>query len=282
MIKGTARFGMVFAVGFLSWNAAFAATVAYYRFDGGNLVDSTGVSAHDGTVWAGGGTPGYSSTVPVNPVPLTGASNTTSLSLAVNDTIDFNYAFPFNGTNGTLEFWIDPDTSGPSTNGDHDVFWTKTSGGDSNRFNISINGNTHGLGMDYRDSTYFGIQHGVISTPTNSIPDGVWTFVAIVKSGDNWSVYLNGSSSPVSTSTTPSENYPTSTGWTIDGRQICNCSSGSIAGLLDEVRLSDVALTPSQFLDANPSSATPEPGSFALLGTGMLLLVRRLHRNKRG
>jgi len=55
MIKGTARFGMVFAVGFLSWNAAFAATVAYYRFDGGNLVDSTGVTAHNGTVWAGGG-----------------------------------------------------------------------------------------------------------------------------------------------------------------------------------------------------------------------------------
>jgi hypothetical protein len=136
--------------------------------------------------------------------------------------------------------------------------------------------------MDYRDSTPLGIQHGVISTAAGSIPDGVWTFVAIVKSGDNWSVYLNGSSSPVSTSSTPSENYPTSTGWTIDGRQICNCSSGSIAGLLDEVRLSDVALTPSQFLDANPSSATPEPGSFALLGTGMLLLVRRLHRNKRG
>ena len=93
---------------------------------------------------------------------------------------------------------------------------------------------------------------------------------------------MNGSSSPVSTSTTPGENYPTSTGWTIDGRQICGCSSGSIAGLLDEVRLSDVALTPSQFLDASPSGSTPEPGSFALLGTGTLLLVRRLHRNKRG
>jgi len=179
----------------------------------------------------------------------------------VNDTIDFNYAFPFNGTNGTLEFWIDPDTSGPSTHGDHDVFWTRTSGGDRDRFNISINGNTHGLSMDYRDSTYFGIQHGVISTPTNSIPDGVWTFVAIVKSGDNWSVYLNGSSSPVSTSSTPSENYPTSIGWTIDGRQICGCSSGSIAGLLDEVRLSDVALTPRSFWILSLRPPRPSPGA---------------------
>ena len=278
MIKSAARFGMVFAVGFLSWNAAFAATVAYYRFDGGNLVDSTGVSAHDGTVWAGGGTPGYSSTVPVNPIPLTGASNTTSLSLATNDTIDFNYAFPFNSTNGTLEFWINPDTSSYATYGDNDIFWTTTSSGDSNRFNICLS--SHGLCMDYRDPG--GAQHGVIGTPANSIPDGVWTFVAIVKSGDNWSVYLNGSSSPVSTSTTPGENYPTSTGWTINGRQICNCSSGSIAGLLDEVRLSDVALTPSQFLDASPSSATPEPGSFALLGTGMLLFAGFLCRNRRG
>jgi hypothetical protein len=272
---------MIFAVGFLSWNAAFAGTVAYYRFDGSNLVDSTGVSAHNGTVWSGGGTPGYSSNVPVNTVPLTGAADTTSLSLATNDTIDFNYAFPFNGTNGTLEFWIDPDTSGPSTYGDHDIFWTKTTGGDSNRFNISINSNTHGLGMDYRDSTYFGIQHGVISTPRNSIPDGVWTFVAIVKSGDNWSVYLNGSSSPVSTSTTPGENYPTSSGWTIDGRQICGCDSGSIAGLLDEVRLSDVALSPSQFLDASPATGVPEPGSFALLGTG-LVFASFLLRKTRG
>jgi Concanavalin A-like lectin/glucanases superfamily/PEP-CTERM motif len=280
MIKGTARLGIVLALGFLSWNAAFADTIAYYRFDGGNLVDSTGVSAHNGTVWAGGGTPGYSSTVPVNPIPLTGAANTTSLSLATNTTVDFNYAFPFNGTNGTLEFWIDPDTSGPATYGDHDIFWTTTAGGwDGNRFNISIA--SHGLSMDYRDATYFGNQHGVISTPAGSIPDGVWTFVAIVKSGDNWSVYLNGSSSPVSTSTTPSENYPTSTGWTIDGRQICGCSNGSIAGLLDEVRLSDVALSPSQFLDASPSANTPEPGSFVLLGTG-LVLASFLRRKRRG
>jgi len=280
MIKSAARFGMVFAVGFLSWNAAFAATIAYYRFDGGNLVDSTGVSAHNGTVWSGGGTPGYSSNVPVNTVPLTGAADTTSLSLATNDTVEFNYAFPFDGTNGTLEFWIDPDTSSYSTYGDRDIFWTTTSGGDSNRFNICLV--NHGLCMDYRDSTYFANQHGVISTPANSIPDGVWTFVAIVKSGDNWSVYLNGSSSPVSTSTTPSENYPTSTGWTIDGRQLAGNGSGSIAGFIDEVRLSDVALTPSQFLDASPLGSTPEPGSFALLGTGMLLLVGRLRRNRRG
>jgi hypothetical protein len=278
MIKRTARFGIVLALGFLSWNAAFAGTIAYYRFDGGNLADSTGVSAHNGTVWSGGGTPGYSSNVPVSPIPLSGAANTTSLSLAINDTIDFNYAFPLNGTNGTLEFWINPDTSGPATYGDHDIFWTTTAGGwDGNRFNISIA--SHGLSMDYRDQ--YGIQHGVFSTSAGSIPDGVWTFVAIVKSGDNWSVYLNGATTPASTSTTASENYPTSTGWTIDGRQICGCSSGSIAGLLDEVRLSDVALTPSQFLDASPTTGTPEPGSLALLGSGLLLFAGVLRRQRR-
>ena len=45
---------------------------------------------------------------------------------------------------------------------------------------------------------------------------------------------------------------------------------------LDEVRLSDVALTPSQFLDAG----APEPGSLLLIGAGLVLLGGILHRRK--
>jgi len=40
-------------------------------------------------------------------------------------------------------------------------------------------------------------------------------------------------------------------------------------GLIDEVRISDQALTPSQFLDV------PEPASFSILGMGAFVLLWR-------
>ena len=98
-------------------------------------------------------------------------------------------------------------------------------------------------------------------------------FVAIVKSGSSYSIYVN-NLSPV-TATDASPNLPTSTGWTINGRateQPFSCCQFS--GLIDEVRLSDQALSPSQFLNSSPSSV-PEPASFLLLGLGLSVLVAK-------
>ena len=90
-----------------------------------------------------------------------------------------------------------------------------------------------------------------------------WTYVAYVKQGNVYSIYLNNSAtgnvtmlaSQITDPLTP--NLPTSVMWTMNGRffaepnDCCQFSS-----LLDEVRLSDVALSPDQFLVSPVLSVT--------------------------
>jgi hypothetical protein len=75
--------------------------------------------------------------------------------------------------------------------------------------------------------------------------------------------YENGSL--VYTSIDSNPDLPTSTGaWTVAGRPIPGQSSPpDFVGLIDEVRLTQGALSPSQFLEAAPP--VPEPSSLALL-----------------
>ena len=277
MRKTIILIGLALALGLLTPSAS-AGTVAYYRFDGGNLYDSTGVAAHNGSVLSG--TPSYSTSVPVSQVPATGATDTTSLVLGTGDSVSFNYAFPLNGTAGTVEFWIDPSLAGlPSTWGDLDLFWTKLGGGDYDRYNIALN-TSNGFGLDYRDPS--GNVHGVVGTGAGSIPNNVWTFVALVKNGDVWSIYLNGATTPTATATLSGTWYPDNTGWTINGRWECGCGTAQMAGMIDELRISDTALTPSQFLYASETSGTPEPGSLATIGSGLAALACFLRRRRSG
>lgn len=241
-----------------------AATIGYYRFEG-DLITSVG--SDNGTVISG--SPTYSGAVPINPIPQTGASNAQSGALGTSDAISFNYAFPFNGGNGTVEFWVKPNIAGvPATYGDHDIFWTTTAGGDANRFNILQVNND--IVIDYRDVS--GDLQTIAGTAAGTVPDGVWTFVAIVKSGNTYSIYLNQAQTPSATATLTSPlALPTSTSWTLNGRYLAGNGTGQWQGAIDELRLSDVALSPSQFLVTD----VPEPSSLGILAVGLGLLVRR-------
>ena len=224
-----------------SWAAAFANTVAYYRFENGpagsvatSITDSSG-NGRNGSIL---GSPIYSSSVPPNQ-----ANDTLSLSLGSADGAVFNYPFPFNTlANATLEFWVNPSV----TSVQYPVlFWTTTGSGDQNRFNITVVPGS-GVGMDYREPN--GTLHSLVGVGGNAVPVGRWTFVAFVKQGNTYTLYVN--NSPVSTVTDINPNLPTSTGWTINGRATEQPSSCcQFIGLVDEVRISDQALSPSQFLD---------------------------------
>jgi len=231
--------------------AAFANTVAYYRFENGpagsvatSITDSSG-NGHNGSVL---GSPIYSSAVPANQT-----DDTLSLSLGTADGVTFNYPFPFNTlANATLEFWVNPSVTSvqyPS------LFWTTTASGDQNRFNITVVPGG-GVGIDYREPN--GNLHSLVGVGGNAVPVGQWTFVAFVKNGNTYTLYVN--NSPVSTVTDSNPNLPTSTGWTINGRgteQPSSCCQ--LVGLVDEVRISDQALSPSQFLDnASVSKVLPQ------------------------
>lgn len=229
-------------------------TVAYYRFETGpngaaisSVIDSSG-NGNNGAVLTGA--PTYNSSIPITPIPQTGAPNTLSGNFGDSDGASFAYPFPFNtNTNATLEFWIKP-TSGTDSG---DFLWGTTSGGDTNRFHLSWGSNDEVCG-DYREPG--GPAHAIGCTGVGTVPDGQWSFVAIVKQGNTYKMYVNnaGTSNTTvlkNTLTDVSPNLPNSTGWTINGRCVTepNCGPGSqLSGLFDEIRLSNQALTPSQFL----------------------------------
>ena len=239
-------------------SSAEAATVAYYRFEDQSYPDSTG-NKPNGSV--------FSSSTPNATIPLTGAPNKSSVTLSRNDSIAFNYAFPFDSlTNATLEFYVKP-----AAKDNMDVIWTTSSGGDFNRFNIQVLLNK--FDVDYRSpngALHLTI-HGGIEVPVDT-----WTFLALVKSGDTYTTYVNGVKDREVTDINP--NLPNGTGWTINGRgPLGGCCQ--YAGSIDEVRLSDVALTSSQFLGP-PTPVVPLPPSLLLFGSGLvgLGLFRRRQR----
>jgi hypothetical protein len=239
-------------------SASFANTIDYYRFEN-NLTDS-GTGAHNGSVLAG--SPTFSSSVPSATIPQTGQTDTKSVVLGGSDAISVGSPFPFDTlTNATLEFYVNPTNTG----GEEDLFWTTTSSGDANRFNINL-ANGH-LDVDYREAG--GTLHGLFNQ-VGGVNYGQWNFIAIVKTGNSYSAYVNGT---LFSATDSSPNLPTSTGWTINGRAALpspNCGTCQFQGLVDEVRLSDQALTPSQFLNSTPvTSSTPEPASYILWGLGI-------------
>ena len=235
--------------------AAFANTVAYYRFDNGiagsvatSITDSSGNGRNGSAL----GSPIYSSSVPPNQ-----GAGTRSLSLGSADGAIFNYPFPFNTlANATLEFWVNPSVTSvqyPS------LFWTTNASGDQNRFNITLVPGGQ-VSMDYRDPN--GVLHLSFGSGANSVPIGQWTFIAFVKNGNTYTLYVNNAA--VSTVTDSSPNLPTSTGWTINGRaaeQGTGCCQ--FIGLINQVRISDQALNPSQFLNNTSASY-----SFAQLAFG--------------
>ena len=141
-----------------------------------------------------------------------------------------------------------------------------------------------GLGSDYSDNIFFGIGNDSgqnffriqfmdtqIFFYTDEILFNDWQHVALIKEAGEYSIYLDGqllvNGTLSSTLDGPYEFYgdPTLGTRTIGGE------SGTFRGWLDEFRISNEALSPSQFLNA----AIPEPGTLGLLGLGAILVAVR-------
>ncbi len=228
-------------------------TIAYYRFETGpagakatSIIDSS-PSDLDGTILTGG--PKFNTTVPVSIVPATDARDKFSLSLGSGDAAQFSYEFPFQTlANATLELWVNPSLSG----GEGDIFWTTTAAGsgDANRFNIGISPTGHAF-IDYREPSGTLHQLGISNV---TIPSHQWSFMAFEKKGNLYSIFVNNSSThhltkQTSSVTDTSPHLPTSMGWTINGRAVIQpLGCCQFSGLLDEVRLSNRALSSSSFL----------------------------------
>jgi hypothetical protein len=223
-----------------------AATIDLYHFEG-NLNDS-GQAGYDATVFTGN--PAFTNSVPS--ATINGIADTASLSLASDASLVFNYAFPFDYLeDATLSFWVNPS----SLNTEQDLFWTTDQGGDTNRFNMGIN-TAGAFYMDYRSPS--GALHSVLGSAGGMVVANQWTFVEIDKTGNQYTLFINGA--PAATGTDTNPDLPNGTGWTINGRQAPCCD---FSGLVDEVSL---------------SSPVPEP---ALAGMVGLLILGAMHLRRR-
>ena len=228
----------------------------YYRFEegiaggcasgAGSIVDSY-FGSPDGTP---DGCPTYSTDVPFAVIPLTGQPDTLSLSFNGAQSIIFNSFFLLHRTFGdaTVEYFIKlPDQQR------HSIFWTRpTNDPDQDRFNLAIDPGGQLTG-DYREPT--GKIHQPIGGGLAAVNE--WHHVAIVKDTQTsapshiYTGYVDGVMTVTSLDRHPNEPDPDLM-WTISGRL-----GEQIYGLIDEVRLTQRALQPCDFLISASPCSTP-------------------------
>jgi hypothetical protein len=106
-----------------------------------------------------------------------------------------------------------------------------------------------------------------------------WYYAAVVNDGSSMSLYLdsNDGSGYVlqGTELVNGALFQNETSWSIGRGMFNNNPADWFIGLIDEVRLSNTALSPDQFL------FVPEPASLMLLGIGGLWVLRRRHGRRR-
>jgi hypothetical protein len=240
--------------------------------DGGNpdsVLDS--INANHLTTFFGPSAPLWTTDVPVAVIPQTGAPNTLALDFTPDNDI-YARDKAINGqiaTAFTLEAAFKPRTVDR---------WQaivgkdgKPSDGPEQTLALKIRNDTKELHIELFDAS--NTIHGVRSM--EPLVAGQWYYAAVVNDGTNLSLYLDRNDglgyvlqgtdpNPLNGALSPMEGT-----WTI-GRGMHNWGvTDWFDGLIDEVRLTNRALDPSEFLFA------PEPASLTLFGLGALVLGRR-------
>ena len=255
-------------------SVAPADTVAYYRFEegpaggpasgAGSVLDSSGNGLH-GTPFGG---PVYRADVAADPLPGTGAPNDLSLEFDGNQRVFVPDDPRFELTQSlTVEAFIRPRPF-PGVAGDVVFRGDERIGQDSFVLNL-FQGLLRWVVIDGATG-----QESIVSTPAPAFDQ--WAHVAgtLDDATGVQALYVDGvlADSRVTTFRPLGPLDPASNpGIGIGHTQSGNFNQG-FAGLIDEVRISDRALSPTEFI--------PEPSSLAWAGFAGLLLARRARRGR--
>jgi hypothetical protein len=241
----------------LGAGTAPADVISYLRFEG-NATDETGLMDGELINFTNPEVEGWSGDVFAPTIPQTGTSNTGSLrfaggsefvDLSNNNDVDL-------GTTFTVEFFMKPDQPV--------IYSGILSLSPQSTLTLALTESSGDLyfNMEFMDQTPY--------TSATGVETGTWQHVALVKEPGEYSLYLNGTliaNAPVASSGDGPYFFP-GTDMTGD-RTISNWR-----GWIDELRISDQALTPDQFL------IVPEPGTvFLCLGGVAVLCLSWLKRH---
>jgi hypothetical protein len=235
---------MVVLLAVLKPSPSFADTIAYYKFDDGT--DGAIVATATATVGLSGTATGPSVTFSSN-IPTTPSGNALSafFSGASDQAIVFPFEFPMHIAGDiTLEFYLNIDHS------THDgIFWTRPDSDDTNRFNIyTATGEVPtSFGFDYR--TPNGTHHLIANPGAIELSLNTWTHIAITRSGTTYEWFKDGVFQDSNVDSSP--DLPSAAGdWQLSGR-----NGFRFRGFIDDVRISDTVLLPSEFLNAVPTDS---------------------------
>jgi len=236
----------------------------FYATDATGLLNGTLLNFYDYSAGAGDGGPqGWSTSVASPLVPLTGVDNAGSVHLAGGSAF-VNLSNPNHldlGESFTIEFYFQVESGSP---GGFLLFGFSPLNSLYGLVNISEGGNLS-LGNQFQDSISY--------VPGSLVAVDEWQHYALVKQPGEYSIYIDGRLQHSGTLPAGTDGPYFFFGTDISGDR--GIGEG-FRGYLDEFRISDEALTPSQFLIA------PEPGTVALVTLGGLaLLLSRRSRHAR-
>ncbi|HZK79762.1 MAG TPA: LamG domain-containing protein [Humisphaera sp.] len=256
---------------------ANAGVIRYYRFETNNgtpvsngqtltVADDSSGNNLNGTAI---GTPQYVTTPFVSPIPQTGAINHFALLGSTGNGVLLSGAVvPILAPSFTVEASFNLTSTNPNTGDVKPILRvedpsTGTGVLSLELLNLNGTGGTNDLLLVMSNDT-LELRSFDLTANTNY-------FVAATCSGTDVRFYLNGSLVD-STSISPHPNFVPFTGSGAIGAAIGNDVPGDLAfqGDIDEVRISNTVLTPSQFL--------PEPASLSLFGLVGVVLSRRRRR----
>jgi hypothetical protein len=209
--------------------------------------------------------PFYSSQVAAGVIPQTGAANTLSMDFHPNQDI-YSREKPINSQDLTA-FTLEAAFMPRALNNYQVIVGKdgKPSGGPEQTLALKVRGDTQELQIELFDAA--NVIHGVRSLAP--LLPNQWYYAAVVNDGTSLSLWLDRGTGYELQGTDPSAlSGALSTldaSWTIGRGMFNNGVTDWYDGLVDEVRITDRALSPSEFL-----FAVPEPGSLSLLVLGGL------------